>query len=59
MLKGSFQHLQFVEEWQDPYRESGIFAHAVQNLDPTNPLAKQYLRVIGNSVADNGTLLLT
>ncbi|CAI6340016.1 unnamed protein product [Periconia digitata] len=44
--------------WQGPYRENGILEHVVQNLDlSTHPsaLVKQYLRVIGNSVADNDT----
>ncbi|KAF2191146.1 ARM repeat-containing protein [Zopfia rhizophila CBS 207.26] len=44
------------QEWQGPFRECGILTHAVQRLNPstnTVALAKQYLRVIGNCVADN------
>ncbi|KAH7345938.1 armadillo-type protein [Pyrenochaeta sp. MPI-SDFR-AT-0127] len=46
------------KEWQIPYRESGILTYAIHGLavvDYRGPLAKQYLRVIGNSVADNDT----
>ncbi|KAJ8111940.1 hypothetical protein OPT61_g5583 [Boeremia exigua] len=44
--------------WQDLYRESGLLDYVLQNLgDVSVPLAlrKQYLRIIGNSVADNDT----
>ncbi|KAF1842091.1 GTP binding protein-like protein [Cucurbitaria berberidis CBS 394.84] len=44
------------KEWQTPFRESGILSFALSRLsvsDHTDPLAKQCLRVIGNSVADN------
>ncbi|KAL5117522.1 hypothetical protein ACEQ8H_004552 [Pleosporales sp. CAS-2024a] len=42
--------------WQTPFRETGILALALKNLDSSDaptPLRKQYLRVIGNCVADN------
>ncbi|KAJ4305176.1 hypothetical protein N0V90_000707 [Kalmusia sp. IMI 367209] len=42
--------------WQVPYREFGVLAQVLRNLNPstTSPsLANQYLRVIGNSVAYN------
>ncbi|KAL6711216.1 hypothetical protein ACN47E_005747 [Coniothyrium glycines] len=39
--------------WQDSYRTSGILAYALIGLGTTKPLAKQFLRVIGNTVADN------
>ncbi|ORY02740.1 armadillo-type protein [Clohesyomyces aquaticus] len=43
-------------DWQSYFQGAGVLEHAVENLDPTsNPtgVAKQYLRVIGNCVADN------
>ncbi|KAF2473375.1 GTP binding protein-like protein [Lindgomyces ingoldianus] len=43
-------------DWQSPFQENGVLAHVVQKLDPASNstgLAKQYLRVIGNCVADN------
>ncbi|KAF2799588.1 ARM repeat-containing protein [Melanomma pulvis-pyrius CBS 109.77] len=46
------------KEWQLPFQGSGILAYVVQQLDlKTTPtgLCKQYLRVIGNCVADNDT----
>ncbi|CBX99896.1 similar to TPA: GTP binding protein [Plenodomus lingam JN3] len=46
------------KEWQAPYRETGILDFVLQQLSATEPqksLSKQYLRVIGNSVADNDT----
>lgn len=42
--------------WQGPFREKGLLAHVAQKIDPattSSELSKQYLRVIGNSVADN------
>ncbi|KAF2016187.1 ARM repeat-containing protein [Aaosphaeria arxii CBS 175.79] len=42
--------------WQKPYRSSGILDYILQQLNPASTataLAKQYLRVVGNSVADN------
>jgi hypothetical protein len=48
------------EGWQTPLRETGILAFALEGLDPSNATAslqKQYLRVVGNCVADNGTKL--
>ncbi|KAH7088185.1 GTP binding protein-like protein [Paraphoma chrysanthemicola] len=46
------------KEWQRPFREDGVLSLALEDLPsidaPTN-LKKQYLRVIGNSVADNDT----
>ncbi|KAF3049746.1 hypothetical protein E8E11_004561 [Didymella keratinophila] len=42
--------------WQEPFRETGLLDYVLQNLgDVSIPLAlrKQYLRVIGNCVADN------
>ncbi|KAF1947697.1 ARM repeat-containing protein [Clathrospora elynae] len=44
------------KRWQTPFRESGILAYALQGLSVvkhTDPIAKQCLRVIGNSVADH------
>ncbi|KAH9871979.1 hypothetical protein J1614_006238 [Plenodomus biglobosus] len=46
------------KQWQAPYREAGVLSFALQQLSATEPqesLSKQYLRVIGNSVADNDT----
>ncbi|KAI4927905.1 hypothetical protein J4E85_006418 [Alternaria conjuncta] len=46
------------KRWQAPFRDSGILAYALRGLSTVrheDPVAKQYLRVIGNSVADNGT----
>ncbi|KAH7138788.1 armadillo-type protein [Dendryphion nanum] len=45
-------------EWQVPFRKRGILAYVTERLDPNSPsleLEKQYLRVIGNCVADNET----
>ncbi|KAF3007369.1 hypothetical protein E8E13_000232 [Curvularia kusanoi] len=42
--------------WQDPFRVSGLFDYVLQYLgDVSVPFAlrKQYLRIIGNCVADN------
>lgn len=42
--------------WQSPFRERGILVHVVQKVDPaatSSEMSKQYLRVIGNCVADN------
>ncbi|KAF2633755.1 ARM repeat-containing protein, partial [Macroventuria anomochaeta] len=42
--------------WQDPFREAGILDYVLRNLgDVSIPLAlrRQYLRIIGNCVADN------
>jgi hypothetical protein len=50
---------QFVEAWQTPFREIGILSNALMALDSNDTtylLRKQYLRVIGNCVADNGTI---
>lgn len=47
-----------LETWQMPFREAGILAHAIKELGRSSTparLAKQYLRVIGNSVADNSS----
>ncbi|KAH7077642.1 hypothetical protein BKA63DRAFT_508670 [Paraphoma chrysanthemicola] len=44
------------KEWQRPFREVGILSLALEDLDSTDAptsLKTQYLRVIGNSVADN------
>ncbi|KAF2033597.1 GTP binding protein-like protein [Setomelanomma holmii] len=44
------------KEWQASFRESGILALALEDLDSSvasTSLQKQCLRVIGNSVADN------
>lgn len=57
-LDRSSTELTSAEGWQTPYRESGILTYAIHGLSVTDhesPLAKQYLRVIGNSVADNGS----
>jgi len=46
------------KRWQTPFRDSGILAYALRGLSTVrheDPIAKQYLRVIGNSVADNDT----
>ncbi|CAN9082178.1 unnamed protein product [Alternaria alternata] len=46
------------KRWQAPFRDSGILAYALRGLSTVrheDPIAKQYLRVIGNSVADNDT----
>jgi hypothetical protein len=48
-----------IEEWQTSFREAGVLTHALERLEPslaTPTLAKQYLRVIGNCVADNGAV---
>jgi hypothetical protein len=47
-----------IEAWQEPFRESEILVLAVGLLNAGSSLKKlrkQALRVIGNSVADNGT----
>ncbi|KAJ4985665.1 GTP-binding protein [Stagonosporopsis vannaccii] len=44
------------KSWQDLYRDAGLLDYVLQHLgDVSIPLAlrKQYLRIIGNSVADN------
>ncbi|KNG49459.1 gtp binding protein [Stemphylium lycopersici] len=44
------------KRWQAPFRDSGILAYALRGLSTVrheDPIAKQYLRVVGNSVADN------
>ncbi|KZM27058.1 hypothetical protein ST47_g1837 [Ascochyta rabiei] len=44
------------KNWQDPFREAGVLDYVLRNLgDVSIPLAlrKQYLRIIGNCVADN------
>ncbi|KAF9697438.1 hypothetical protein EKO04_004756 [Ascochyta lentis] len=44
--------------WQGPFREAGVLGYVLLNLgDVSIPLAlrKQYLRIIGNCVADNDT----
>lgn len=46
------------ELWQTSFREAGILQYALQSLESdatTTAIRKQYLRVIGNSVSDNGT----
>jgi hypothetical protein len=47
-----------IEGWQEPFRGSEILVLAVGLLNAGSSLGnlrKQALRVIGNSVADNGT----
>jgi hypothetical protein len=47
-----------LEGWQTLFRDTGILAWALKDLDSSNntsTLRKQYLRTIGNCVADNGT----
>ncbi|KAF2687362.1 ARM repeat-containing protein [Lentithecium fluviatile CBS 122367] len=42
--------------WQNPFRENGILRHVLSSLDPARvptAMIKQYLRVVGNCVADN------
>ncbi|KAF1828682.1 ARM repeat-containing protein [Decorospora gaudefroyi] len=46
------------KKWQSPFRDSGILAYALHGLSTVrheDPIAKQCLRVVGNSVADNDT----
>jgi hypothetical protein len=46
------------EEFQTPFRETGILALALKGLESNSApksLRKQYLRLVGNCVADNGT----
>ncbi|XP_014557119.1 hypothetical protein COCVIDRAFT_98002 [Bipolaris victoriae FI3] len=46
------------KRWQAPFRDSGLLAFALRGLTAARddePIAKQCLRVIGNSVADNDT----
>ncbi|KAH8732483.1 armadillo-type protein [Phaeosphaeriaceae sp. PMI808] len=59
-LEKSFQALGTAvgkqKQWQTSFRETGILELALEDLDSdsaTIPVRKQYLRVIGNSVADN------
>jgi hypothetical protein len=45
------------EEFQTSFRETGILALALKGLDSNTAqksLRKQYLRLVGNCVADNG-----
>lgn len=44
------------KSWQRPFEQTGILRYVLQQLDPLQTpveLATQYLRVIGNCVADN------
>ncbi|KAF1968814.1 hypothetical protein BU23DRAFT_601953 [Bimuria novae-zelandiae CBS 107.79] len=44
--------------WQDPFRQYGILARVLRNLDPSTDITtlnNQYLRVIGNAIAYNNT----
>lgn len=46
------------EEFQTPFRETGILSLALKGLESNSApksLRKQYLRLVGNCVADNGT----
>ncbi|KAJ4317160.1 hypothetical protein N0V94_005096 [Neodidymelliopsis sp. IMI 364377] len=46
------------KDWQNPYRDAGVLDYVLRNLgDVSIPLAlrTQYLRIIGNCVADNDT----
>ncbi|OCL08740.1 ARM repeat-containing protein [Glonium stellatum] len=44
------------KDWQTPFKQAGVLEYVLQQLDPLQTpieLATQYLRVIGNCVADN------
>jgi hypothetical protein len=56
---GQFANVPRLEAWQLPFRDAGVLSLALVSLDSdatTSPLRKQYLRIIGNCVADNGIL---
>ncbi|KAF2645118.1 ARM repeat-containing protein [Massarina eburnea CBS 473.64] len=45
-----------IDTWQEPFRDSGILEYVLQSIDVSTipaSVAKQHLRVIGNSVVDN------